>query len=200
MARKTGVRRRRANRKVAKTALMEMVELAIASIADRNGSSRAQIAKFISSNYFVGSNIDRQLIQALKRCSRAGRITQNNGRFQLKAAKAAGKSRNRRVSLKKRAVRRRRSAKARRGGKARKGRRSSKKSAGRKAIRKRQRKASRKNKKSRRARRRVVVKRAMSVEPQVTRSIQDVMEENAVVNKIRRSAATKARRAIKRSC
>ena len=176
---------------------MEMVELAIASIADRNGSSRAQIAKFISSNYSVGSNIDRQLNQSLKRCTRAGRITQKNGRFHLKAT---GKSRNRRVSLKKRAVRRRRSAKARRGTKARKARRSSKKSAGRKALRRRQRKASRKNKKSRRVRRRVVVKRAMSVEPQVTRSIQDVMEENAVVNKIRRSAATKARRAIKRSC
>ena len=176
---------------------MEMVELAVASIADRNGSSRAQIAKFISSNYFVRSNFAKQLNQALKRCVRAGRITQRNGKFQLKTTKTAAKSKYRKVALKKRAVRRRRSVKARRGRKASK---STKKSTRRSAMTKRQRKASRKNKKSRRARRRVVVKRAKSGKPQVTRSIQDLMEQNAVVNKVRRSAATKARRAIKRSC
>ena len=87
MASETGVRRRRrkwAERKVAKT---------------------AQIAKFISSNYFVGSNVDRQLNQALKRRVQAGKITQKNGRLQLKTARAATKSKNRKVGPKMRAVR-----------------------------------------------------------------------------------------------
>ena len=198
MARKTAVRKTRARRKVAKTLFMEMAEAAIASIADRKGSSRAQIAKFISSNYFVGSNIDRQLNQALKRAVRARRITQKNGRFQLKKAKVTSRSRNRRAALKKRAVRRRRSVKARRGRKARKTRRSNKRSVSRKAASRKQWRVSRKNKKSRRPRRRVV-RRVKSAEPQVTRSIQDVMQQNMAVKKTRRSAATKARRAI-RSC
>ena len=177
---------------------MEMVELAIASIADRNGSSRAQIAKFISSNYFVGSNIARQLNQALKRAVRAGRITQKNGKFQLKAARAAVKSKNRKVALKKRAVRRRRSVKTRRVRKARKTRGSNKKSAGTKAVSRRQRKALRKNGKSRRNRRRVV--KSKSVKLLVTRSMEDLMSQKLIVTKTRRFAATKARRAIKRSC
>ena len=156
MTRETAVRRRRTYRKVAKTALMEMVELAVASIADRNGTSRAQIARFISSNYFVGLNIDRQLNQALKRAIRAGRITQRNGQFQLKTAKVTPRSRKQRAALKKRAVRRRRSVKAKRSRQARETRRPNKRSVARKAASGKQRRVSRKNKKSRRARRRVV--------------------------------------------
>lgn len=57
----------------------DMIAAAIASLKERNGSSRQAIKKYIQANYKIGDNMDTHLKLALKRGVKSGALTQTKG-------------------------------------------------------------------------------------------------------------------------
>lgn len=58
---------------------MEMVKAALATLKERNGSSRQAILKYIKANYKVGDNADNQVKKALKKGVAAGALKHTTG-------------------------------------------------------------------------------------------------------------------------
>ena len=208
MARGTAVRRMKTRAASKTNNYMNMIEAALASLGDRNGSSRCKIARFIASYYKADT---KGLQVALKRGVRAGRFVQQNGVFKLRAARRTATPK-RRAALRKRAVRARRVSAARKARKSRSKKtrksksnktrkstsnkrrsRSTKRSSRKNAVSRRPRKVvNRVAKKSRANRRRVAAKNVME-KSRVTRSLLDVISERVIP----RRAASDARRQIK---
>ena len=84
-----------------------MLREAIAGLGEKNGSSVQRITRYIAYNYKVSSANTANVKLALRRATQAGRVSQRNGKFQLKmgAGRRGASKRRRRAGRPKRARR-----------------------------------------------------------------------------------------------